>query len=126
MANRRKKATRKAPSRKRKTTPRGDGEKVDYGSYMRSQQWSNVKRRYWRSKLPKVCYVCEKDDGRKLDLHHRTYANFGNERLIDLVPVHRQCHEFIHRLHSSRKIKAQSLWTSTRKARDAYRNGEAD
>lgn len=66
--------------------------------------------------MPKKCYVCGKKSG-SLELHHRTYKNLGNERLMDLVPVHRECHELIHKLYRERADKRDGLWQMTKKAR---------
>lgn len=90
----------------------------DHRAYLRSAEWKSTKERYYSSKLIQVCYVCEK--GGKLDLHHRTYERWGKERLTDLVPVHRNCHKKIHRLHNKNK-KTMTLWEATTLARTNYR-----
>ena len=88
----------------------------EYYAYINSEAWKNTRRRYWASKMPKKCYVCGKKSG-SLELHHRTYKNLGNERLMDLVPVHRECHELIHKLYRERADKRDGLWQMTKKAR---------
>lgn len=77
---------------------------------MRSAAWQAVRARYWRSKLPKFCFCCLALDV-PLDLHHRTYKNLGNERLIDLVAVCRTCHDEIHALAASSRM---NMWQATR------------
>lgn len=91
----------------------------DHRAYLRSAEWKKTKERYFKSKLIQVCYVCEKATG-KLDLHHRTYERWGNERLTDLTPVHRTCHKKIHRLYSKNK-KTMTIWEATTLARTNYR-----
>lgn len=85
----------------------------DYANYIASDAWREVKRRYLRSKLPKLCYVCETANG-PFDLHHRTYKNLGNERLMDLVLVCRDCHDAIHEIQ---RTNGWSLWRATKLAR---------
>lgn len=92
---------------------------VHYSTYIKSPEWAKVRRRYWSSKLPKCCYICGSFK-RPMQLHHRTYKNLGRERLTDLVPVHAKCHRLIHALHDHRDNHKQSLWASTKKARDLY------
>ena len=87
--------------------------KAGYKKYIQSKEWQAVRKRFWESKLPKNCFVCGELDG-KMDLHHRTYKNLGNERLMDLVPVHRNCHFEIHDLHRSRNDSRNNLWRATK------------
>lgn len=82
--------------------------------YLASAEWKAKRARYWASKLPKECYVCRKIN-LPMDLHHRTYERFENERLTDLVPVHRKCHKKIHRYHN--KNRHLSLWDATAEVR---------
>lgn len=91
-------------------------DRAGYYDYIQSEAWAAVKRRYWASKKPKCCYVCGEAGGR-LDLHHKTYKNLGNERLMDLVLVHRECHDLIHAIHEERTNRSDGLWQSTQKAR---------
>lgn len=86
--------------------------KSGYRAYIRSPEWAAVRRRYWNSKMPKECFVCGKMN-RPMDLHHRTYKNLGNERLMDLVPVHRDCHNKIHKFDKAREDRRGGLWAAT-------------
>jgi len=88
----------------------------EYHEYIVSDAWKATRKRYWSSKMSKKCYVCGEKSG-SLELHHRTYKNLGNERLMDLVPVHRECHELIHKLYNERTNKKDGLWQMTTKAR---------
>ena len=68
---------------------------------MQSTAWKRKKASYWKSKYPKVCYVCGKGRHKGMHLHHRTYVRLTRERLSDLVPVCKSCHEFIHNFQQS-------------------------
>src|ERR1700722_1531258 len=80
--------------------------RAGYRGYINSIAWQEVRARYWQSKLPKTCFVCGTDQG-PLELHHRTYKRLGCERLTDLLPVCRSCHELTHKVH---KARGKSLW----------------
>lgn len=86
-----------------------------YETYIRSSAWRRVRQRYINSKLPKVCAGCKKPWGKGDHLHHRTYKNFGAERLMDLVPLCEPCHSAVHRLYDSDpKWKRKGLWYATK------------
>lgn len=68
-----------------------------YRDYLASGHWRSVKARYYR-KCVRQCYGCGATD--RLDLHHRTYARLGREKVGDLICVCRTCHETIHALAS--------------------------
>lgn len=87
----------------------------DYRSYIVSAEWRAVKDRYLKSNLPKDCYCCGKLYGTySIEFHHRTYKRLGCERLIDIVPVCRNCHQLTHDLKLSKKL---NLWAATNKAK---------
>jgi hypothetical protein len=87
--------------------------RLEYRSYIQSNEWMLVKKRYLNSKLPKDCYCCGKKYGTyKIEFHHRTYKRLGCERLLDIVPVCRECHQGIHDMKSMKLI---SLWSATKK-----------
>jgi hypothetical protein len=102
----------------------------EYYGYIRSPAWAEKKRQYYASKMYKtlksrnngwICYCCFAND-KPLDLHHRTYKRLGEENIaVDLVPVCRDCHEKIHKLHKSTKI---SLWSATKKIRKPAKRKE--
>ena len=96
----------------------------DYQAYINSSAWRAVRLRYISSKLPKVCARCGKPWGKGDHLHHRTYKRFGNERLLDLVPLCEPCHMAVHELYDSDpKLKQRGLWYATR---EAIRHGRQD
>src|SRR5262245_22422030 len=68
---------------------------AEYRAYIRSDAWREKKRAYRASKLPQTCYVC---GASPVDLHHRSYKRFGNERLTDLLPLCRPHHDEAHAL----------------------------
>lgn len=68
--------------------------KAEYAEYLRSDHWAEVRRRY-RKVRPWKCDRCDSSE-KSLDLHHRTYKRLGRERLDDLVPLCRTCHQDIH------------------------------
>ncbi len=83
-----------------------------YSDYLKSDHWKDVRRRYWKSRMPKVCLGCEAIDN--LELHHRTYRRIGREKLMDLVPVCRTCHQLIH--DKFERNGRKNLWRTTKKA----------
>jgi 5-methylcytosine-specific restriction endonuclease McrA len=106
------------------TTPgRGKVSRLRYREYIQSPEWRAVRDRYWASKLPKRCYVCDKPRHPGMHLHHRTYKNLGHERLMDLVPVCKKCHDLIHTTHRRMVAKNPkvSLWEATKMTRKKVR-----
>ena len=86
----------------------------DYRAYIQSPAWRKTRKRFFASKLDKSCYVCG-DTEKPKDLHHRTYKNLGNERLMDLVPACRGCHQGIHDLQKEAGI---DIWSATKEAKN--------
>lgn len=87
-----------------------------YNEYLESDHWKELKKRYWASKSPKYCIVCKKIDFVPI-FHHRTYKNLGNERLMDLVLVCRDCHRIIHdnfNKNFSVKPRSTNIWKTTK------------
>lgn len=79
--------------------PRRTVQPADYQAYIQSAAWRAVRKRYWDSLLPKFCYGCEMPwlvFKQGMHLHHRTYRNLGNERLMDLFPLCQSCHSQTH------------------------------
>jgi hypothetical protein len=109
-------AAGKRPIRRRGAPGRAAVAPKDYEAYIRSAAWRAVRERFIASKIKKVCMGCGKPWGKGDHLHHRTYKNLGNERLMDLVPLCQPCHTRVHQLYDSdpnaRKI---GLWYVTRK-----------
>ncbi len=70
---------------------------ASYADYMRSAAWRDVKARYRASDLPQICMCGEA----KVDMHHTTYERVGRERLEDLIPLCRRCHDQAHALEAA-------------------------
>lgn len=85
-----------------------------YRDYIQSERWRAVRQRYWDSKMPKDCYVCGTAQHAGMHLHHRSYKNFGNERLMDLVPLCEPCHAAVHAAH---RASNKDLWKITKQVR---------
>jgi uncharacterized protein YjaZ len=82
---------RKKPRAKKKTFVRLP--KSEYKNYINSPKWRAVRQRYFKSKLPQDCLICNSP---KVDLHHRTYKRLGFEYLVDLMPLCREHHDDCH------------------------------
>jgi len=95
-------------------------DRAGYYEYIQSDAWAAVRRRYWAQAKHPRCYVCGKADCR-FELHHRTYKNLGNERMMDLVPVCHDCHALIHEMYAERTNRRDGIWQITNKARTAVR-----
>ena len=93
-------------------------ERSEYRDYIQSAEWRRTRERYWASKLPHDCYCCGTQRRPGFHLHHRTYKNLGQERLMDLVPVCPRCHDNIHALYESDpEWKRRGLWYATQRVR---------
>ncbi len=98
--------------------------RAGYRAYINSPAWRAVRDRYWASQMPKNCYVCDCPRRPGMHLHHRTYKNLGNERLMDLAPVCPDCHDFIHAIYrGDPRWRMRGLWQCTKRARASYRKG---
>ena len=103
-------------SRKGKRTVEPSG----YREYIQSPAWQVVRKRYFASKLPKECYVCDKRYRPGFHLHHRTYKNLGNERLMDLLLLCPFCHEDTHGLVHG----GTNLWVAAKRLKKKIRRGQ--
>ena len=80
-------------------TPRQTG-RFDYGAYLVSPAWYALRAKV-RHRDGNKCRAC--GSGKQLDVHHRTYARIGNERLADLVTLCRSCHKATHELVANKQ-----------------------
>lgn len=88
---------------------------TSYQMYLKSNHWQDVRNRYYASKYPYKCNICEVKTG--LQLHHKSYKRIGNERLNDLVYL---CGIHHKQLHDTLKVSASNkttLWNINRKMR---------
>jgi len=70
----------------------------NYSGYLQSEHWKELRKRIFSERGSK-CEVCNSEDS--LNIHHRTYANFGNELESDLIITCGKCHK---RIHSSERM----------------------
>jgi hypothetical protein len=92
----------------KRTIPYG---REPYLAYLRSDAWRKVKLRYFASRLPKCCYVCKAPWRDDFVFHHKTYKNLGRERLMDIGPMCRDCHDALHWGHKQRRM---NLWAASK------------
>lgn len=66
---------------------------MTYRTYLRSEGWQRTRERKFEQ-AGRECVVCA--SASKLQIHHRTYARLGRERLEDLVVLCDDCHATYH------------------------------
>jgi hypothetical protein len=68
--------------------------RVDYYAYIASPEWKR-KADAAKERAGHRCQVCNagRDDGVKLEAHHRTYARLGHEKPEDITVLCNECHE---------------------------------
>lgn len=104
-----------------------------YGAYLKSSHWRKFRERYAASGLPLCCVGCGSS---KYQLHHQTYEHLGEERLSDVIPLCRECHERVYqhsKLHciplrqSDAILRRLFSWTEeeTRRRFEPFRKQEA-
>ena len=73
--------------------------KRPYAENMMSEEWHVLRRR----QLQRVGYRCQYAvlPDVQLNVHHNTYANYGEERLEDLIVLCRPCHEQFHSMEDA-------------------------
>ncbi len=64
-----------------------------YQNYLLSDWWALVRRKALQAAGFR-CQLCNSPE--KLQVHHRSYANIGNEKLGDLTVLCEDCHEVFH------------------------------
>jgi len=89
---------------------------ADYYAYLASPAWGAVRARIFASRL-RQCERCGAF-GCILDLHHKSYARFGNESDEDLMIVCRSCHD---RIHSGKRPRSKLLGAIAAAQRGAWR-----
>lgn len=66
---------------------------MPYGDYLQTEHWKDTRTR----KLIEAGYKCQVcNSNGKLNVHHRTYENRGNEQLDDLLVLCNDCHKLFH------------------------------
>lgn len=107
---------------------------ADYREYLSSEAWQEKRRSWYASKQnrkPGFCMFC--NQRKPLDLHHKSYARIGRERLTDLIALCRNCHDELHALADTKtqprygqRLKAaykQMERASIRRGDFVYRTG---
>lgn len=67
--------------------------KERYDAYILSPEWEWRKVQFYR-RFHRVCAACRATID--VDLHHMNYQRLGREWDIDIIPLCRTCHTFIH------------------------------
>ena len=80
--------------------------------YLQTPEWEARSKRM-KARFNQRCQVCNNKSGTKwykspaenklLVSHHRTYANVGNEKPIDLTVLCNECHNLIHKHYDNTK-----------------------
>lgn len=71
-----------------------------YKAHIASEEWRATK--LWvKAYYGYRCVVC--NSTHRLQVHHKSYENFGNEPLSDLELVCEKCHVALHALHKENK-----------------------
>ena len=63
---------------------------MNYHAYLRTPQWQ-ARRQAALKRADYRCQICNSSD--RLEVHHRTYDNIGNELPGDLTVLCHSCHE---------------------------------
>jgi hypothetical protein len=71
--------------------------KMPYQEFLKSPYWKTIAT-FIKTSNKGCCFLCGKKS--KLDVHHTTYKNHGNEinNIEDLIPLCRVCHKKVHNL----------------------------
>ena len=96
---------------------------LTYSEYLKTEHWQLLKQRKLASKTKYVCFVC--GCKKYLELHHKTYKRIGNERLMDVIWLCRNCHELTHRIEiPTRGSRNYNLWEASKKAKRQHKRRE--
>jgi 5-methylcytosine-specific restriction endonuclease McrA len=71
-----------------------------YQQYILSPQWAHKRFEVFR-RDGYMCQMCHRMPAAQV--HHKTYKNFGNEPLEDLIAVCEQCHKDHHGIKDNRR-----------------------
>lgn len=70
--------------------------RAQYQDYLQTEHW-RVKRAAALAHYGRKCYLCGVSGDVQIDIHHNDYTRLGGEKMSDLVPLCRDCHERHHR-----------------------------
>lgn len=73
---------------------------MEYEFYLQTNHWQRMRRTalWWAENRCQTCHATD-----SLQVHHRTYARKGGERLSDLTVLCRRCHE----LHPTSQLQKE-------------------
>jgi 5-methylcytosine-specific restriction endonuclease McrA len=82
--------------------------KLRYADYLKTEHWREVRRRA----LEYASHSCQLCNSRvRLNVHHRTYKNRGNELPTDVIVLCQACHEKFHDIvNTKEKAVGVSRW----------------
>ena len=63
-----------------------------YREYIQSEEWS--RKREYVLLVYKSCACC--GSAIRLQVHHKTYDNIGNEKMDDMIVLCNDCHKMLH------------------------------
>jgi hypothetical protein len=67
---------------------------LDYKKYLQTPEWKAKRERV----LIRDNYLCQGClQNRAVDVHHMSYANFGDELFFQLISLCKECHEKVHK-----------------------------
>ena len=91
----------------------------EYLNYLKSNAWRKKRQAFKESKLFKDgCYICEFPT---VDIHHKSYKRFKNERISDLVALCRSCHNIVHKMVKEHdNISKYNFWSCVKKYKKQY------
>jgi len=95
-----------------------------YGGYINSKQWKSKRLQFFsslyyrHSKSNIVCFCCRKElffGNDSIHVHHKTYKNFQDENLKDLLSLCPKCHTNIHKMNRSLGVELRACHNILRK-----------
>ena len=69
--------------------------KSQYADYLKTEHWHN-KRAAALAHYGRKCMLCGAAGDVQIDIHHNDYGRLGGEKMSDLIPLCRDCHERHH------------------------------
>ena len=69
---------------------------MKYNEYMASEQWAEKRKEAFKHH-GSFCHLCK--TRKRLQIHHLSYKNLGDEPMKDLVPLCKTCHSAVHGIH---------------------------
>ena len=82
-------------------------QQIAHREYLKSATWKDIREEV----LKRDNYICQKCHKPGSDVHHKTYKNWTNEKLEDLITLCRGCHE---QWHSTQKATRKNKAIGTR------------